>query len=280
MRAAIYARVSTEHQVDNTSLEDQERICRKYAERQGWRVARVYREEGFTGTREDRPEWLRLMRDARAGLFDVVVVMNTKRFARSVRVGLNLSFELGELGVGLAITEMQLDTTTSQGRFMRTQMLAVAELDRDMVVEQMARGLHAKARRGQWPSSASSLPYGYTLEGQGRTNRVVIHQGEAAMLRAVLGWVVDEGLTRGQATIRLNAQGYRQRNGKPFHQDNLRDILRNPSLKGELTWGGSGKYGDPVRIQVEPIVSEARWQALQRALSRNSMVTGERGAFP
>ncbi|MEU1733345.1 recombinase family protein [Streptosporangium sp. NPDC020145] len=279
MRAAIYARVSTEDQVDNTSLVDQERICRRYAETRGWRVVEVYREEGFTGTKGRRPQWDRLMKDARAKLFDVVVVMNWKRFARSVRVGLNLSFDLEGIGIGLAVAEMELDTTTSQGRFIRTQMLAAAEYDRDMTVDQLAKGQYGKARAGGWPSSTSGLSYGYMLEGQGRNNRVVHKTAEVEMLRVVVGWIVDEGLTRGQAAVRMNEQGYRQRNGKPWHQENLRDVLRNPGLKGELSWGGrraSGRYGELVIIRVEPVITPERWDALQAALGRNKRVAGQK----
>lgn len=283
MRAAIYARVSTEDQVDNTSLADQERICRRYAEGRGWQVAEVYREEGFTGTKGQRPEWDRLMRDARAKLIDAVVVMNWKRFARNARIGLNISFELEEISVGLAVTEFDIDTTTKHGRFMRLQLLGLAELDRDSVVEQLTKGQYGKARAGGWPSSASGLPYGYTLEGQGRTNRVVHKVAEAEMLRVVVGWIVDEGLTRGQATVRMNEQGYRQRNGNPWHQDNLRDVLRNPGLKGELRWGGkqaSGKYGELTTIPVEPIITPERWDSLQVALSRNTRVSGQKRDYP
>ncbi|MED7929321.1 recombinase family protein [Nonomuraea sp. LP-02] len=272
MRAAVYARVSTEDQTDNTSLDDQVRICRRYAEERGWSVVQVYREEGFTGTKADRPEWSQLMKHAAARAFDVVVVMNWKRFARNARIGLNISFELEELGVGLAVTELNIDTTTPQGRFLRLQFLGLAELDRDSVVEQMAKGQHAKARAGGWPASPSALPYGYRLEGQGRSNRVVHNEAEVHMVRLVVGWVVDEGLTRGQAALRLNAEGYRQRNGNPWHQDNLRDMLRGRGMLGELNWGssGKGKYGDPIKIQVEPIVTEERWLALQEALSRRT----------
>ncbi|WP_219506458.1 recombinase family protein [Nonomuraea ceibae] len=274
MRAAIYARVSTEDQIDNTSLDDQIRVCRQYAEGRGWQAVAVYREEGYTGTKADRPEWSQLMRAAAARAFDVVVVMNFKRFARNARIGLNLSFELEELGVGLAVTELNIDTTTPQGRFLRLQFLGLAELDRDSVVEQMAKGQHAKARAGGWPASPSALPYGYRLVGQGRNNQIVHNADEVAMLRMVVGWIVDEGLTRGQAAVRLNAEGYRQRNGNPWHYDNLRDVLRkNRGLIGELSWGGkksSGKYGEPILIRVEPIISEERWLALQEALSRRT----------
>lgn len=267
MRAAIYTRVSTEEQAaDGTSsLQDQERRCRAFAEHKGWEVVDVYSDDGFTGTRTERPEWDRLMADAKAGKFGAVIVFNWKRFARNARAGLNVSYELEGYGVALAVTEFDVDTSTSQGRWLRTQMLGFAEYDRDQIVEQMAKGQYGKARNGGWPGGG--VPYGYRQVGRAQEARVVLDQTEAAMIRKVVGWIVDEGLGRNKAADRLNAEGYRQRNGKPWHRDNLRDVLRNPALKGELWWGrrtASGKFGEPVMIRVEPaVLSPERFEALQ-----------------
>ncbi len=283
MRAALYVRVSSEDQVENTSLDDQERICRKYAEVRGWRVVELYREEGFTGTKAERPEWDRLMRDARADLFDVVVVMNWKRFARNARVGLNLSFELEDMGVGLAVTEVEIDTTTKHGRFLRLQFLGLAELDRDSIVEQLAKGQYAKARAGGWPGG--DAPYGYRLEGHGRDCVAVVDEDEAEMLRQAVAWILDEGETTGTVAAWLNAQGYRQRKGGPWGHQNLRRVLTSEKLKGVVVWGkpqrtgtrrsqhqqtryDAGKYyGEPTTIQLEPIISATRWDALQAVLT-------------
>ncbi|OAA19318.1 site-specific recombinase, DNA invertase Pin, partial [Frankia sp. EI5c] len=205
LRAAIYCRVSTEDQVDGTSLEDQERRGRLTADSRGWEVAGVYTEEGYTGTTDSRPEWDRLMADCRAGQIDVVIVLNWKRFARNARIGLTLAATLEEMNVALVVIENEVDTSTANGRFVRHMFLGLAELDRDNVVEQMARGQHAKARRGGWPGG--DAPYGYRREGTGRDCMVVIDDHEWTMLLQAIAWIVDEGLTTGECCERLNAHG-------------------------------------------------------------------------
>ncbi|HEU5160323.1 MAG TPA: recombinase family protein [Streptosporangiaceae bacterium] len=285
-RAAVYCRVSTEEQAaeGTTSIEEQERRCREFAERKGWTVVKVYKDEGVSGTKRERPEWNRLMADAQASTFGVVVVLNWKRFARSARNGLNVSYALEELGVSLGVVEFDVDTTTKEGRLWRTQMLGFAEYDRDMIVEQGALGQRAKVRRGGW--SGGGPGYGYKVEGSGRSARLVLDEAEAAMVRLVTSWIVDEGLRRPSAAVRLNQQGYRQRNGNPWHPDTLRDVLANSSLKGEVVWGGSrrasGDWGEPIVVKLEQaVLTPERWAALQEATrSEGRPRLGQRRSYP
>ncbi|WP_344932582.1 recombinase family protein [Sphaerisporangium flaviroseum] len=283
MRAAIYARVSTDHQVDGSSLDEQVRKCRQEADRRGWEVVQVYR-EGFTGTQDSRPELDQLLTLCANGAVGAVLVSKLDRLARDEIARILTMRELAELDVQLVALDLGgADHRTEEGELIHGIVGQVAAWERRRLLRRMAEGQHGKARAGRWPASPSALPYGYRLEGRGRTNRVVHNADEVAMLRLVVGWIVDEGLTRGQAAQRLNAEGYRQRNRNPWHQDNLRDVLRkNRGLVGELSWGGkksSGKYGDPITIQVEPIITEERWVALQEALSRNTRVAGQKREF-
>ena len=72
MRAAIYARYSSDLQSE-ASIDDQLRICRRLIEREGWRECAVYRDAAISGATTLRPGYQRLLEDARAGRFDVVV---------------------------------------------------------------------------------------------------------------------------------------------------------------------------------------------------------------
>lgn len=72
INAVIYARYSTDLQ-SASSIDDQERICRAYAERQGWRVAKVYSDSAQSGASLMRAGIQNLLSDARAGCFEVVV---------------------------------------------------------------------------------------------------------------------------------------------------------------------------------------------------------------
>lgn len=72
-RAAVYARFSSENQRDE-SIDAQVRLCRGHIERMGYVLVKIYADEAITGHTDDRPQFLQMIQDARAGLFDVLVV--------------------------------------------------------------------------------------------------------------------------------------------------------------------------------------------------------------
>jgi site-specific DNA recombinase len=271
---AAYVRVSSEDQVENTSLDSQTQTCQAAALLKGDPLPVIYREEGVTGTTAQRPEWQRLLRDCRAGKVERIYALNWSRLARDAAVGTQIVKELKELGVELTVVEQDFDGSTLMGDFLQKLMILLAELDRNSLVERMARGQHAMAARGLWPSGGSS-PYGYRATG-GKTNTLVLHEGEAEILRQIVDWIVDDGLTTGEVARRLNTAGMLTRHGKEWTHSNLRRNLRQRVLVGEIIWGNTekthrsyvptGKYGDPVTLHFEPIISEERYAALQVAL--------------
>ena len=84
MSIAAYCRVSTDKSDQINSLEAQKRFFIEYTEKHGHNLVKLYADEGISGTKiKNRKEFLRLMRDARHGLFDMVVVKDISRFARN-----------------------------------------------------------------------------------------------------------------------------------------------------------------------------------------------------
>lgn len=279
VRAVLYLRVSTEEQAaeGTSSIPEQERRCRELCEQRGWQVVAVYADEGFTGTKAERPEWDRLMAAAARGEFARVVCLNWKRYARSARVGLNIDHELKQLGVSVTTVEGETDTRTKEGRFTRTVLLGAAEYDRDALTEQMANGQRAKHRKGGWPGGKAG--YGWKVvrdlslppQEQARSARLELDESETWWLRKAVDLMLDEGISYYSAAQRLAALGVRGRNGKALHPDTLRDALRNRAMFGEFRWGGgrhaTGLYGEPIVWQAEQqVISRERWEQLQIAL--------------
>src|SRR5688572_26224182 len=84
MRAAIYSRVSKEIQLENYSLEAQRDECQKLAAGRRWQVVQMYTDEGISAKTTERPGFQAMIRDAKAGHFNVIVVHKLDRFSRSV----------------------------------------------------------------------------------------------------------------------------------------------------------------------------------------------------
>jgi DNA invertase Pin-like site-specific DNA recombinase len=275
IRAAIYIRVSTEDQAEDgtTSLEDQERKCREYIEYKGYQLVGVWREDGSEGPSSgksfDRPKWRDLEAACKRGEVSNIVFAKHDRLARKAWMAGQKAEELRALAVDITILNMQVDTSTPNGRFMFNMLMAGAEWERDTILERLSVGQYSKARNGGWPSSKSAAPYGLTVEGIKRDARLVISPGEAATARKAAVLLVDEGKSVSDACRTLNALGMLPRKGQPWYPALLRDVLSKEALFGLVKWGktGDGSYGQVVIIpDVPAVLTRERWQAVQRAM--------------
>src|SRR5438093_2508824 len=146
-RAALYMRVSTKGHGQTT--ETQAIALREYAMRRGFEIVEEYRDEGISGSKDRRPALDRLMKDARARKFDVVVVARFDRFARSVSHLLRALEEFSHLGVDFVSLSESIDTSTPMGRMIFTVLGAVAELERNLILERIAMGISRARKEGK-----------------------------------------------------------------------------------------------------------------------------------
>ena len=140
MKVALYARVSKAncHQDPEVQLND----LRAHCLAQGWTVAEEYVDKGWSGSKANRPELDRLMRDATRGLrdFDAVVVWKLDRFGRSVQHLHNTLARLHEAGVVFVSQKDGFDLTTTMGKLMFSMLAAFAEFERNVIAERVKAG--------------------------------------------------------------------------------------------------------------------------------------------
>lgn len=145
VRAAIYARVSTLNGTQDPSMQTRE--LEEYCQRRGWQVFDCYVDNGVSGKKDSRPQLNRMMQDAHERRFNVVVVWRFDRFARSVSHLLRALETFNSLGVQFVSLSEQVDTSTPMGKMVFTVLGAVAELERNLIVERVRAGLrHARAK--------------------------------------------------------------------------------------------------------------------------------------
>ena len=143
LRAALYARVSTNDQNPQLQLE----ALRELGGRRGWRVVE-YVDEGISGSKDRRPALDRLMTDAHKGKLDLVVCWRFDRFARSVRHLVMALDEFRAKGIDFLSVNDGIDTSTPAGRFTFHVIAAVAELERELIRERTKAGMAAARKRG------------------------------------------------------------------------------------------------------------------------------------
>ena len=119
MRAALYARVSSEEQVEGYSIDAQRRAFQALVEGRGWTAYREYIEEGKSARTENinkRPVFKEAIADGLDGKYDILVVHKVDRFSRKLRITLEYFDKLGKAGVGLVSIVEQMDFSTPWGK--------------------------------------------------------------------------------------------------------------------------------------------------------------------
>jgi DNA invertase Pin-like site-specific DNA recombinase len=134
-KALLYARVSTQVQVtDGVSLDVQERQLLSAAEFHGFETWDVIREEGKSGKNvKGRPVLQKALKDLELKVADALIVTRIDRLARSTSDFLQIVDQANKQGWRLIMLDLNLDTSTYQGRFVVTVMSALAEMERGII---------------------------------------------------------------------------------------------------------------------------------------------------
>jgi DNA invertase Pin-like site-specific DNA recombinase len=143
-RAILYMRVSTVDQHPESQLHD----LRELARQRGYEIVYEYTDR-ISGTKAKRPGLDELMRDARRGRFDVVLVWASDRIARSVRHFLEVLDELNHLGIEFVSFRENIDTGGPLGRAIIVIIGAIAELERNLIVERVRAGMRRAKLEGR-----------------------------------------------------------------------------------------------------------------------------------
>ena len=137
IRVVRYARVSREEQ----KLENQLLVMdNEIARHPNWTIIETYTDKS-SGANQSRPGLDRMMDDARAHKFDLIICTKLDRMARSMLNLSKLCKELEDLKIGLKFIEQDIDTTTPEGKLLRNFLGAVAEYELELI--------HSRTRDGQ-----------------------------------------------------------------------------------------------------------------------------------
>jgi DNA invertase Pin-like site-specific DNA recombinase len=143
-RAALYMRVSTLDQHPETQLYD----LRQMAQQRGYQIVEEYTDR-ISGAKAKRPGLDSMMRDGRRGGFDVVLVWASDRIARSVKHFLEVLDELNRLNVEFVSFREQIDTGGPLGRAVVVIIGAIAELERNLIIERVRAGMRRAKLEGR-----------------------------------------------------------------------------------------------------------------------------------
>lgn len=226
MELIVYRRVSTARQGSSgLGLEAQDAAVAAYARGIGGVIRRSYTEIE-TGKRADRPELARALADCNRSRATLVIA-KLDRLARNARFLLALL----ESGVDAAFCDLPSVPPGAVGKFLLTQMAAVAELEAGLISERTKAALAAYKARGGVLGAAR--PGAYRLSG-GANPKAARRAGAASHAQAVAAYadlapamvaMRAEGLSLRQVAARLNAEGHTTRRGKTWNPMQVGRVL-------------------------------------------------------
>ena len=240
----FYGRFSTDDQNPKSS-NDQLAECIEYVEKKGGRIAKVYKDDGYTGTNAFRPEFQRLIKDVSEGKFSTLIVENLDRLARNEGDLFKLydllefhDVRLVSLNDGETISRMELMFKGHSG----------AEEARKTSLK-TKRGLKGRVRDGKNPGSC---PYGfrpchdYDPIAQKKVTGILIQvPEEVAVIQRIFQYYA-EGWPPNQIAKTLNDEGIPAPQGKHWLGGAVRIILSNRTYIGERVFNRTTTKKDPL----------------------------------
>ncbi len=286
-KAALYARVSSEEQVEGYSIDAQRRSFQTLCQNKGWISYQEYIEEGKSAHTDDlrkRPVFKAAIEDALAGKYDVLVVHKIDRFSRKLRVTLEYFEKLGKAGVGFVSIQNDMDYSTPTGKFSLVLQGGLAELYSDNLSEETKKGWHERRMQGLY---CGTLPFG-AMKGENgvpvpdmREAKTTI-DGQETAVRNYEGLktafeLSSKGKSDREAAIALNTIGYRTtgtHGSRPFSKDTVKDMLVNRFYIGYIQDGNGGW----LKAKHESFIDPGLFEEVQSMRQKNRTSTHQHTA--
>ncbi len=232
MNIAAYCRVSTDKSDQLNSLETQKKFFMDYTEKNGHNLVKLYADEGISGTKiKNRKEFLRLMRDAQQGLFDMVVVKDISRFARNTVDLLQSIRTLKALGIETTFLTANM-TVLGQSEFVLTIFGALAQEESANTSKRVKFGKKMNAEKGRVPN----LVYGYD-KTIGDYFNLAVNREEAETIKQIFKWYTEEGYGASKIASMLNQKGIKTKRNCDWSQNAVCRILSNEIYTGKIING-------------------------------------------
>ena len=237
-KCVLYSRVSTEMQVDGFSLAGQKTCLTKFVEREEMKVVGEYEDAGKSGKSiEGRPAFKRMLEDIKNGLqVDYVIVYKLSRFGRNAADVLNSLELIQDYGVNLICTDEGIDSSQASGRLLISVLSAVAQIERENILEQTMNGRREKARQGLW--NGGQAPFGYKLVD----GKLVIDEEEAEIVKLIFDKYANTTMSMAEVAKYCNDQGIeKKRRGNRIDDywgsSSIGKIISNSTYIGNIEWG-------------------------------------------
>ena len=253
LRVTFYARVSTDQDEQLNSLENQVQYYTELIKsKKNWTFVPGYIDEGISGTTtRRRDDFNRMIRDAKAGLFDFIITKEISRFSRSTLDSIKYTQELLENGVGVFFQNDNINTLDTDSEFRLVIMAGVAQDEVRKLSERLKFGFRQAIKNGH--VLGNDKLYGYDKKDCVMT----INEEEAEIVRIIFDLYANHRLGTRKISQKLFEMGYTSREGNAFNVLTIRHMLENPKYKG--WYCGNKTQTLDYRTKKKAFLDESEW---------------------
>ena len=292
-RVAAYARVSSVKDAMHLSLANQVSYYSAYIQKHPeWQYAGVYADDGYTGTKDDRPEFQRLLAECYGGNIDLIITKSISRFSRNTLTTLELLRRLKEINVDVFFEKENVHSISGDGELLLTILSSFAQAESLSASENQKWRIRKNFEQGQ--------PWSYTIYGYRNCDgRYAIVPAEAAVIRMIYDDYLS-GMGKVAIMKKLNAAGVPTRFDKTWTENAIHIILQNATYTGNLLLQKTFRTDHitkkrkineghlpmfSVEDSHEPIIEQSVFDAVQAEIQRRAKRFGtdtsttERNAF-
>ena len=227
-RVAAYARVSTDKDEAIHSLSAQISYFNKLiTSHSDWEFVEIFADEGLTGTKDNRPEFQRMLEACREGRIDMILAKSITRFARNTLILLETARELKALNIDIYFEEERLHTLSAKGELLLSIFAARAQEESRSASENQKWRIRKKYEKGE-PINGNAL--GYRLVD----GTFWIDEEEEPIVKRIFVMYIN-GMGKTAIAKKLSAEGIPTRfNRSAWSPNTIDTILRNEKYQGDL----------------------------------------------
>lgn len=225
-RVAAYARVSSGKDEMLHSLSAQISYYSSFIQKHSeWEFARVYADEAYTGTKDERPEFQRLLEDCRMGKIDMIITKSISRFARNTVTLLEVVRELKSLNIDVYFEKENIHSLSGDGELMLTILASFAQEESRSVSENIKWRIRKGFKEGELINLR--FMYGYRIE----KGKIEINEDEAKVVRMIFDDYIN-GLGCTRIAKKLREMGIGKIRGGRWNSERVVEILKNEKYTG------------------------------------------------
>ena len=233
-RAVFYGRFSSNNQREE-SIDAQLRAVEDFARKNDHELVGNYADKAKSGTNSSkRSEFLRMIRDAEKGLFEVVIVHKLDRFSRDKYDSALYKRKLKQCGVRLISVTEQLDDSP-ESVILESVIEGMAEYYSKNLARETLKGLKENGYKAL--HNGGKPPLGYDVNSE---KKYIINEREAESVRLIFDMYIA-GYSQSEMVNELNERGFKTKLGTIFKSNSIHSILTNEKYTGVYVYNKSAK---------------------------------------